>query len=123
MVRFYINYVMKKSVFIILIMLFVCIDVYADNTQTCKVKGTDGSVEVSIMTTDGEKGICVLSMSNDTDKNVNIRYTIKCGTQTRHGSALVYANSESTRQIKFDPTAATKNGNVTITSLSGERCE
>ena len=107
-------------------MLLLSIATYADGTKTCKVKGTDGSVEVSVMVTDAEKGECLVSFSNDTDRNVNVRYVIT-GTTTRGeisdrpDSVLVYANSESARKISFN--TSVKETTVKVSTLTGEKCE
>lgn len=94
---------------------------YADGTKTCKVSGTDGSVEVSVNVTDEQKGICIVTFSNDTDRNVNVRYEVACDGKIIPGSKLVYANSEQTQQISFN--LPVKTGNVTVRSLSGQKCD
>lgn len=101
--------------------VFLSVSAYADDTKTCKVKGTDGSVEVSVMVTNADQGICIVSFSNDTDRNVNVRYVISCGNKSQQGSVLVYANSESTKQVAFNQTVIASS--VKISTLTGEKCE
>ena len=110
-----------KKLFIVICAVILSTAVYADDTKTCKVSGTDGSVEMSINVKDPEKGICIISFSNDTDRNVNVRYEVSCGNKRIPGSKLVYANSEQVQEISFnheiyDPST------VTIKSLSGQKC-
>lgn len=111
---------MKKLLFIVC-SLILSAAVYADGTKTCKVKDTDGSVEVNVTVTDAEKGICILYFSNDTDKNVNVRYEVSCGNGLPiSGAKLVYANSEGTQQVSFHQRVNA--GNVKVSSLTGEKC-
>lgn len=110
---------MKRLLFLICAVAFSAA-AYADGTQTCKVSGTDGSVEVSVNVTDEQKGTCILSFSNDTDRNVNVRYEVSCGYKTIPGSKLVYANSEQTQQISFN--GAVRTSQVYVKSLSGQKC-
>lgn len=112
-----------KRLFIMVCAVILSTAAYADGTKTCRVSGTDGSVEVSVNVTDEEKGICILTFSNDTDRNVNVRYTVsdRGSSQMIPGSKLVYANSEQTQQINFKrPVSA---NNVTVNSLSGQKCD
>lgn len=116
---------MKKKILFLFVCLLTGLSLvsYADETKTCKVKGTDGSVEVSVMVTDAAKGQCIISFSNDTERNVNVRYKVTCTTTNKDlvGSVLVYANSETTRAISFGKDIA--QGVVKIASLTGEKCE
>lgn len=115
---------MKKFFFILIIIFAWTVVSYADDTKTCKVKGTDGSVEMSVMVTDAANGKCIISFSNDTERNVNVRYKVSsyiAGTEDCIGSVLVYANSEATRQISFGK--AITSSSVKISSLTGEKCE
>ena len=96
---------------------------FADSTKTCKVLETDGSVEVSVTVIDEATGKCVISFSNDTNRNVNVRYVVKdnfSGNQLP-GSCLVYANSETVKEVSFGTSVRTKN--VFVSSVSGERCQ
>lgn len=111
---------MKKLLFIVC-SLVMSATVYADGTKTCKVKETDGSVEVNVTVTDAEKGTCILYFSNDTDKNVNVRYEVSCGQGLPiSGAKLVYANSEGTQQVSFHRQVSA--GSVKVSSLSGQKC-
>ena len=96
---------------------------HADGTKTCKVKESDGSVEVTVRVTDGEKGKCLVVFSNDTDRNVNVRYEIRDAATGRSlpGSKLVFANSETTQEHSFGCRIVA--GNVTVGALSGEKCQ
>ena len=93
---------------------------YADDTKTCKVKGTDGTVEMSVNVIDANSGKCLISFSNDTDKNVNVRYVVTDGSKNIPGSILVYANSQSTKEISFGRAIQS---NVRLGSLTGEKCQ
>lgn len=111
-----------KNLFLCIVALFLSATAYADSTKTCRVNGTDGSVEVSVMVTDASTGRCVVSFSNDTDKNVNVRYVVKDthSQKTLPGSKLVYANSEATKEVIFG--FSVKVENVQVSTLSGEKC-
>ncbi len=111
---------MKRLLFLVC-SLVLSATVYADGTKTCQVKGTDGSVEVNVTVTDAENGVCILYFSNDTDKNVNVRYEVSCGYgYPISGAKLVYANSEGTKQVSFQ--RKVNAGKVRVQSLSGEKC-
>lgn len=111
---------MKKILFFACALLLSAA-AYADGTKTCKVKGTDGSVEVNVTVTDAENGTCVVYFSNDTDKNVNVRYEVSCGNgMPISGAKLVYANSEGTQQVSFHRKVYANN--VKVQSLTGEKC-
>lgn len=95
---------------------------YADGTKTCRVKGTDGSVEVSVTVDDAETGTCTLYFSNDTDKNVNVRYEVTCNNgPTIPGAQLVYANSQGYKNISFRKKVIVSQ--VYVSTLTGEKCE
>lgn len=111
---------MKKILFCACV-LFLSAAAYADGAKTCRVKGTDGSVEVSVNVTDEESGTCTLYFSNDTDKNVNVRYEVTCSDgPTIPGAQLVYANSQGYKNISFRKKVTVRN--VTVSSLTGEKC-
>ena len=111
---------MKKILFFACALLLSVV-AYADGTKTCKVKGTDGSVEVNVSVVDAEKGVCILYFSNDTDKNVNVRYEVSCGNgYPISGAKLVYANSEGMQQVSFHRQVSA--GSVKVSSLTGEKC-
>lgn len=93
----------------------------ADETKTCKVKGTDGTVEMSVNLIDEKSGKCLLSFSNDTDKNVNVRYVVTNGSKTIPGSILVYANGQSTKEVSFGKEI--KSTDVRLTTFTGEKCQ
>uniref|UniRef100_UPI004056FAAF hypothetical protein n=1 Tax=Alistipes sp. TaxID=1872444 RepID=UPI004056FAAF len=112
---------MKKIIFLLSAILLAVV-AYADGTKTCNVSGTDGSVEVSVNVTDAESGTCVITFSNDTDRNVNVRYVIYAGSgKAIPGSKLVYANSEATKQVSFGQPVNPKD--VEVSELSGSRCD
>ncbi len=112
---------MKKIIFLLSALLLAVV-AYADGTKTCNVSGTDGSVEVSVNVTDAESGTCVITFSNDTDRNVNVRYVISAtNVGTIPGSKLVYANSEDTKQVSFGRRVDPRN--VRVSELSGSRCD
>lgn len=113
---------MRKILISLVVVLFATV-AYADNTKTCKVLETDGSVEVSVMVTDASLGRCIVSFSNDTDRNVNVRYTVKdvASQKELFGSKLVYANSEATKEVVFG--CKVNPNNVKVSSLTGERCQ
>lgn len=110
-----------KKLFIIVCAVILSTAAYADGTKTCKVAGTDGSVEMSINVKDAEKGTCIISFSNDTDRNVNVRYEVSCNNKSIPGSKLVYANSEQVQEISFNCQISSPSV-VTIKSLSGQKC-
>lgn len=110
-----------KNLFMCLVAIMFLATAYADDTKTCRVYGTDGSVEVSVMVTDASTGRCVVSFSNDTNKNVNVRYVVKYGSKTLPGSKLVYANSEATKEVSFGQSVNPKY--VEVSSLTGEKCQ
>jgi len=111
---------MKKILFFACALLLSAA-AYADGTKTCKVKGTDGSVEVNVTVTDAENGTCVVYFSNDTDKNVNVRYTVTNGSVSLPGAQLVYANSQGYKNISFRKKVI--ESQVYVSSLTGEKCE
>ena len=113
---------MKKILFFACALLLSAA-AYADGTKTCKVKGTDGSVEVSVTVTDADNGVCRLYFSNDTDKNVNVRYVVYNSTtgQRLPGAQLVYANSQCYDQVSFRQRV--NPNSVTVATLTGEKCE
>ena len=102
---------------------FLSITAYADGTKTCKVLETDGSVEVSVTVVDEQTGKCVISFSNDTSRNVNVRYVVYDSASRKQlpGSSLVYANSETVKEITFGIPVNMRN--VSVTSLTGEKCK
>ncbi len=112
-----------KSFILAVIVTFLSLTAYADGTKTCKVLETDGSVEVSVTVIDEATGKCAISLSNDTDRNVNVRYVVYDSvSQTRRsGSSLVYANSETIKEMTFG--FSVKADKVSISSLSGEKCQ
>lgn len=111
---------MKKILFCVCA-LFLSAATYADGAKTCKVKGTDGSVEMSVNVTDEETGTCTLYFSNDTDKNVNVRYEVISGDGSSiPGAQLVYANSQGWKEISFRKKVIA--ANVKVHSLTGEKC-
>jgi hypothetical protein len=121
---------MKKLLIAIMAICFTGIGVaFADGTKTCKVNGTTGSVEVSVYTGDTEKGTASMSFSNDTDVDVNVRYTItfsgvknadetKANDVVRSGSKRVAPHSEGAVDIAIGKTYT----DVTVTSATGEKC-
>lgn len=112
---------MKKIIFLLSAILLVAV-AYADGTKTCNVSGTDGSVEVSVNVTDAESGTCIITFSNDTDRNVNVRYVISAtNVGSIPGSKLVYVNSEDTKQISFGRRVDARH--VKVSELTGSRCD
>lgn len=111
---------MKKILFFACALLLSAA-AYADGTKTCKVKGTDGSVEVNVSVTDADNGTCMLYFANDTDKNVNVRYEVTSSNgPSISGAQLVYANSQGWKEISFRRRVLPEN--VTVRSLTGEKC-
>ncbi|MBR2351437.1 MAG: hypothetical protein IKA70_00685 [Alistipes sp.] len=112
-----------NKMFLSAIALLLSVVAYADDTKTCRVLETDGSVEVSVMVTDESTGKCIVSFSNDTERNVNVRYVVydEVSCKRLPGSKLVYSNSEATREVVFG--IPVKSGRVKITSLTGEKCK
>lgn len=97
----------------------------ADGPKTCRVSGTTGSVVVNAYVTDSSTGTCEVTLSNDTDENVNVTYTLS-GTQSNGWAAgsitrsrLVYANSEDVMEVSFNKEVS----KVTVSSVSGTKCE
>ena len=96
----------------------------ADNVKTCKVSGTDGSVEAAAYIEDAENGIVSVTLSNDTERNVNVRYTVyaiaKNGGRlpAKNGAKLVYKNSEAAGTLKFGVAIKA----VHIQTVSGQKC-
>ncbi len=113
---------MKKLLFLFCT-LVMSVVVYADGTKTCNVSGTDGTVVVSVNVTEAQTGTCILTFSNDTNRNVNVCYVvrIKGSSKTIPGSKLVYANSEATKQISFGQSVNA--AQVELSSLTGSRCD
>lgn len=101
-----------KIILITICAIFLSLNVFADNTITRKVIGTDGCIMVTINVIDMNDGDCRITISNDTDKNINVSFdachhvgnfrTIPC-------SKMVKANSEVTMYISFDLRIGSKN--------------
>ncbi len=101
-----------KIILITICALFLSFNVFADNTITRRVIGTDGCIMVTINVIDMNDGDCRITISNDTDKNINVSFdachhvgnfrTIPC-------SKMVKANSEVTMYISFDLRIGSKN--------------
>jgi len=119
---------MKKQLMILLAL--VCFGIgtaYADGTKTCKVNGTNGSVEVSVYDGDKEKGTASISFANDTDDDVNVRYEISFRGQGNYGivevarksgSKRVPPHSETTIQVSINRSYTS----ATVESVTGEKC-
>ncbi len=77
-----------KKIFLMFIALFaICFTANAQQA-TCKVKGTDASVVVTVISWD-KAGNVTLSFGSDCDHTVNVSYTIKYsvnGSNTVHPS-------------------------------------
>jgi hypothetical protein len=116
---------MKKIIISIVALLFMGITaVFADGTKTCKVSGTTGSVEVSVYDGNKQEGTASMSFSNDTDADVNVRYKVtftKDGRNVaeRSGSKRVPPHSEATATVS----AGKAYDNVTVSAVSGEKCD
>ncbi len=92
----------------------------AGSPKTCRVAGTDGSVVVNAYVTDESTGECEVTLSNDTDENVNVSFTVDAntvGSITR--SKLVYANSESVVNVSFNKRVTS----VSVSSVDGIKCK
>ena len=95
-----------KIILITLCALFLSFSVFADNTITRKVIGTDGCIMVTINVIDTNDGDCCITISNDTDMNINVSFVARheYGNNTREipCSKLVKANSEVKMYLSFD---------------------
>lgn len=105
-----------KIILITICALFLSFSVFADNTITRKVIGTDGCIMVTINVIDMNDGDCCITISNDTDKNINVSFDAYCGIHYAYKnrkiipcSKLVKANSEVTMYISFNRKIQSKN--------------
>ena len=125
---------MKKIVLMFIALFTIC---FAANAQqaTCKVKGTDASVVVTVTDWD-EAGNVYLSFDSDCDHSVNVSYTIKfC--ETTKGSpvnsshvwvsqpfnALVAPNQSTPKTAKINLSGGKELTAVKEVVVSGARCE
>ena len=125
---------MKKIVFVFIALFAICFTANAQQA-TCKVKGTEASVVVTVTDWDAA-GNVYLSFDSDCDHSVNVSYTIKfC--ETTKGSpvkgsvvftsqpfnALVAPNQSTPKTAKINLSGGKELTAVKEVVVSGARCE
>jgi Flp pilus assembly protein TadG len=122
---------MKKIILILVAIIGVAFYANAEDTKTCKVRGTDrGTVNVSVYESDTQNGAAIVSLNNDTSENVNVYYEVdfyrrRQGVEyndkiigTRSGSKIAKPGQETPAQLSIGiPYDYAK-----IRSISGEKC-
>lgn len=96
---------------------------------TCKVKGTDASVVVTVVNWD-KAGNVTLSFGSDCDHTVNVSYTIKYsvnGSNTVNSSQpfnmLVAPNKSTTKTVRIRIYHSDELSEVKEIIVSGARCQ
>lgn len=125
---------MKKIVFVFIALFAICFTANAQQA-TCKVKGTEASVVVTVTDWDAA-GNVYLSFDSDCDHSVNVSYTIKfCetkkGEMVKSGvecvsqpfNALVAPNQSTPKTAKINLSGGKELTAVKKVVVSGARCE
>lgn len=115
---------MKKVLLFVLAAIFsFAISAKADDTKVCKVSGTTGSVTVNVYVTNAETGEFSVTISNDTTEHVNVSFTVQDGTGSqRRMTALARPQMETEKRGSFNKKIFSVD-NVTITGVSGTKCQ
>lgn len=123
-----------KKIFLMFIALFaICFTANAQQA-TCKVKGTDASVVVTVISWD-KAGNVTLSFGSDCDRVVNVNYNIKFEARGDNYSlpsqkitsqpfnATVEPNKSTTKNVRVRIPNGLDLTNVTEINVSGTRCQ
>lgn len=119
---------MKKT-FKLIIALFVLpmlAFTVSDGGKTCKVAGTTGTVECSAY---AEGGTIIVDFGNDTDVDVNIKFTVKYVGVTENGKKSSEQSASRTKKVAPHSSSSMEIHtryeeleDVKVSALSGNKC-